>query len=324
MSKFILIWLSITIFLTMLSFADAQQSRKVSKLGFLSVGPASDNDEVFRQSLRELGYVVGKNIFIEYRWAEGKLDRLAELAAELVKLKVEIIVTVGTPAVVAAKQATGTIPIVTANADNLVEAGLITSLARPGGNITGSTRVDADFTAKRLQVLKEAFPKLSRVAVISHGSLGADQEELQEIQAAARTLGIDIQSLTVQEPGQFLGTYAEITKGHAGALIFFTSAFTSFHRRDLIELAVKNGLPTMCSGINWISVGCLMAYGPNITDLYRRAAVFVDKILKGTKPADLPVERPTKFEFIINLNAAKQLGLTIPPNVLARADRVIR
>jgi len=307
--------------------AEAQQPRKAPRIGFLSTASASGiaaNLEAFRQGLRESGYTEGKNIRIEYRWAEGKLDRPPELAAELVRLGVDIIVTGGTPPVLAAKQATNTIPIVAANADNLVELGVVASLARPGGNVTGSTRVDADFSAKRLELLKETFPKLSRVAVLSHGVLGGDQEELQETQAGARTLGVQIQSLTAQEPSQFLGTYAEMIKRRADALIFFTSAFTSFHRRQLVELAIKNRLPTMCGGTAWIDVGCLMSYGPNLTELYQRAAVFVDKILKGTKPADIPVEQPTKFEFIVNLKTAKQLGVTIPQSVLYRADKVIK
>ena len=190
--------------------------------------------------------------------------------------------------------------------------------------LQGSTRVDADFSAKRLELLKETFPKLSRVAVLSHGALGGDQEELQETQAAARTLGVQIQSLTVQEPNQFLSTYAEMIKRRADALIFFTSAFTLFHRRQLVELAIKNRLPTMCGNAAWVDVGCFMSYGPNITEFYRRAAVFVDKILKGTKPADIPVERPKKFDFIINLKTAKALNLTIPQSVLYRADKVIQ
>ena len=306
--------------------AEAQQPRKAPRIGFLSTTSASSIAaylEAFRQGLRESGYIEGKNIIIEYRWGEGRLDRLPELAAELVSLGVDIIVTAGTPPVLAAKQATNTIPIVAANADNLVELGVVASLARPGGNVTGSTRVDADFSAKRLELLKETFPKVSRVAVLSHGALGGDREELQETQAAARTLGVQVQSLTVQEPNQFLGAYAEMIKRRADALIFFSSGFTLFHRRQLVELAIKNRLPTMC-GANWTDVGCLMFYGPNSTELYRRAAVFVDKILKGTKPADLPVEQPTKFELVINLKTAKQIGLTIPPNVLARADKVIR
>jgi putative ABC transport system substrate-binding protein len=315
------------LFLALCVSAQAQQPRKVSKIGFLSPVSASGstaNLETFRQSLREFGYIEGKNIVIEYRWAEGKLDRLPELATELVGLGVDIIVTAGTPPVLAAKKATSRIPIVAANADNLVELGVVASLARPGGNVTGLTRVDADFSAKRLELLKESFPKLSRVAVLSHGALGADQEELQETRAAARTLGVQIQSLTVSEPSQFLDTYAEMIKRRADALIIFTSAFTAFHREQLVELATKNRLPTVCANAAWSNAGCLISYGPNVTELYRRAGVFVDKILKGTKPGDIPVEQPTKFEFIVNLKAAKQIGLTIPQWVLMRADRVIR
>jgi putative ABC transport system substrate-binding protein len=307
--------------------AEAQQPKKVPRIGYLSPASTSGSTaslEAFRQGLRESGYVEGKNIIIEYRWADGKVDRLPELATELVNLGVDIIVTVGTPPVIAAKRATSTIPIVAANADNLVELGIVASLARPGGNVTGSTRVDADFSAKRLEILKETIPKLSRVAVLSHGALGGDQEELKEIQVAARPLGIQIHSFTTQEPGQFSGAYVEMLKRRADALIFFTSAFTSFHRRQLVELAVKNRLPTMCGGASWIDVGCIMSYGPNVIELYRRSAVFVDKILKGTKPADIPVEQPTKIEFIVNLKTARQIGLTVPPNVLARADRVIK
>ena len=280
--------------------------------------------EAFRQGLRESGYIEGNNIIIEYRWAEGKVDRLPELASDLVDIGVDIIVAVGTPPVLAAKQATNTIPIVAANADNLVELGVAASLARPGGNVTGSTRVDADFSAKRLELLKQALPRLSRLAVLSHGALGGDQEELREIQAAARTSGIQIYSFTAQEPEQFLPAYTEMIKRRADALIFFTSAFTSFHRAQLVELAIDNRLPTMCGGASWSDVGCFMSYGPNVLALYKRAAVFVDKVLKGTKPADIPIEQPTKFEFLVNLKTAKQIGVTIPPNVLARADRVIK
>lgn len=308
--------------------AQAQQTKKLPRIGYLSPLSASSSTagvEAFRQGLRESGYIEGKNILIEYRWSEGgKLDRLPELATELVGLGVDVIVTSGTPPVLAAKQATNTIPIVAANADNLVELGVVASLARPGGNVTGSTRVDADFSAKRLELLKETLPKLSRLAVLSHGALGGDQEELKEIQAAAGPLRVQIHSVTAQEPGQFSGAYAEIIKRRADALVFFTSAFTSFHRSQLVELAIKNRLPTMCGGANWTDVGCFMSYGPNVIELYRRAAVFVDKILKGTKPADIPIEQPTKFEFIVNLKTAKQIGVTIPPNVLARADRVIK
>jgi putative ABC transport system substrate-binding protein len=226
--------------------------------------------------------------------------------------------------VIAAKQTTSTIPIVAASADNLVEAGVVASLARPGGNVTGSTRVDADFSAKRLELLKETFPKLSRLAVLSHGALGGDQEELEETQTAAAASGVQIESFHVQDSSRFVSVYAEMKKKRADALIIFTSSFTTFHRRKLLELARESGLPTMCAQAAWIEAGCTMSYGPNLTEFYRHAAYFVDRILKGTKPADLPVERPRRYEFSINLKTAKQIGLTIPANVLARADRVIR
>jgi putative ABC transport system substrate-binding protein len=308
----------------------AQQAAKVFRIGFVAgvspppAEPSRSNMEALRHGLREYGYVEGQNLIIESRWANGKLDRLPELAAELIGLQVEVIVTGGTPAVIAAKQTTSTIPIVAASADNLVEAGVVASLARPGGNVTGSTRVDADFSAKRLELLRETFPKLSRLAVLSHGALGGDQEELEETQAAAASSGVQIESFQVQDPNRFITVYTEMKKKRADALIIFTSSFTSFHRRTLLELATENRLPTMCAQAAWIEAGCFMSYGPNLTEFYRHAAYFVDRILKGAKPADLPVERPRKYELIINLNTAKQLGLTIPPNVLARADKIIR
>lgn len=310
--------------------ARAQQAAKVSRIGFMAgvspppTEPSRSNMEALRHGLRELGYVEGKNIVIESRWANGKLDRLPELAAELVGLQVDVIVTGGTPAVIAAKQTTSTTPIVAASADNLVEAGVVASLARPGGNVTGSTRVDADFSAKRLELLKETFPKLSRLAVLSHGALGGDQEELEETQAVANASGVQIESFHVQDPSRFGSVYAEMKKKRVDALIIFTSSFTSFHRRTLLEHATANRLPTMCAQAAWIEAGCFMSYGPNLTEFYRHAAYFVDRILKGAKPADLPVERPRKYELIINLKTTNQLGLTVPPNILARADRVIR
>ena len=318
-----------TLLLANASIGAAQQPGKIPRIGFLTGTTTSSTSsgpgiEAFRQGLRDLGYTEGKNIIIEYRGAGGNFERMPELVAELIGLGVNVIVTSGMPAVIAAKKATSTIPIVAANADNLVEAGVIASLARPGGNVTGSTRVDADFSAKRLELLKESFPKLSRVAVLSHGSMGGDEEELQEIQTAGRKLAIQVHPFPTPDPSQFPGAFTEMKKKRTDALIFLVSSFTGFHRKQLLEFATKNRLPTMCSGSGWIDDGCVISYGPKVSELYRRAAVFVDKILKGAKPADLPVEQPTKFEFIINLKAAKQIGLTIPPNVLVRADKVIR
>jgi putative ABC transport system substrate-binding protein len=280
--------------------------------------------EAFRQGLRELGYVEGKNLLIEYRWAEAKDDRYAPLAAELVSLGVDVIVTQGTLATIAAKQATSTIPIIVGAAGDLVGEGLVASLARPGGNVTGFTNIDPDLSAKRLQLLKEALPKVSRVAVLYHGGPGGDQEELRETQTAAKKLGIQIQPLHVLEPDQFQRAYTAMTKERAQALIIFGGSFTTPHRRELLDLAAKTRIPTMCGTPEWSAAGGLISYGHDRLDQWRRAAVYVDKVLKGIRPADLPVQQPMKFELVINLKTAKQIGVTILPNVLVRADRVIR
>ena len=306
---------------------EAQPAKKVFRIGLLSgnrPSPMPSNIEAFRQGLRELGYVEGQNISVEYRFAEGKEERYAILAAELVNLGVDVIVTFGTQATVAAKQATSTIPILVGNAGDLVGEGLVASLARPGGNITGFTSVDPDLSAKRLQLLREILPKVSRVAVLYHGGPGGDQEELRETQTAAKTLGVQIQPLQVLEPDQFQRAYTAMTKERAQALIIFVGSFTAFHRKELLELAAKIRIPTMCGNPEWSEAGGLISYGNDRRDQFRRAATYVDKILKGTKPADLPVQQPMKFELVINLKTAKEIGVTIPPNVLARADRVIR
>jgi putative tryptophan/tyrosine transport system substrate-binding protein len=316
-----------TFLLATISLAEAQPAKKVFRIGSLSgtrSSPMPPNIEAFRQGLRELGYIEGQNISVEYRFAEGKNERYAILAAELVNLGVDVIVTGGTAATLAAKQATNTIPIVVLNAGDLVGEGLVASLARPGGNVTGFTSVDPDFSAKRLQLLRETFPKVSRVAVLYHGGPGGDQEELKETQTAAKTLGVQIQPLQVLEPDQFQPAYAAMTKERAQALIIFPGTFTAFHRKELLELAAKIRIPTMCARPEWSERGCLISYGHDPRDQFRRAAVYVDKILKGTKPADLPVQQPMKFELIVNLKTAKELGVTIPPNVLARADKVIK
>jgi ABC-type uncharacterized transport system substrate-binding protein len=302
--------------------AEAPPAGKIPRIGFLA-GSRAPFQEGFRQGLHELGYIEGRSIVVEYRYGEGKLDRLDDLAADLVRLKPDVIVTAGTLATTAVKRLTSTIPIVVASAGDLVKDGLVASLARPGGNVTGLTRVDPDFSAKRLDILKEAFPKLSHVAILHAGTSG-DQEELTETRAAAPALGIQIQSVQVQDSGEFQSAYRAMSKGRAEALIILYGSFTLLHRRQLLELANKNRLPTMCGQAIWADNGGVIAYGPDPLAQFRRAAVYVDKILKGTKPADLPVEQPTKFELVINLKAAKQIGLTIPPNVLVRADRVIK
>jgi putative ABC transport system substrate-binding protein len=237
---------------------------------------------------------------------------------------VDDILTQCTAATVAAKQATNTIPIVVGGAGDLVGEGLVARLARPGGNVTGFTNVDPDLSAKRLQLLRETFSKASRVAVLYHGGPGGDQDELRETQIAAKKLGVQIQALHVLEPDQFQRAYAAMTKERAQALIIFSGSFTNSHRRELLDLAAKIRIPTMCGNPEWSEAGALISYGHDRRDQWRRAAVYVDKILKGTKPADLPVQQPMKFELVINLKTAKQIGVTIPPEVLARADRVIK
>jgi putative ABC transport system substrate-binding protein len=306
--------------------AEAQQAKKLPVIGTLhSDSPSSveSNFEAFRQGLRQLGYVVGQNILIEYRYAEGKRDRVPDLAAELVRLNVDVIFAVGGGPVSAVKRATSTIPIV-ASAGDLVGDGLVASLARPGGNITGLTNVDSDFSAKRLLLLKDSFPKLSRVAVLSFEGMKGDQDELKETRAEAQRLKMRIQSLEIKDPDQIPGAFAAMTKESAGALIITNNSFTFLHRRQILELASKNRLPTMCGRAGFADAGGLMSYAADRLDSFRRAAIFVDKILKGRTPADLPVEQPMKFELVINLKTAKQIGVTIPQSVLYRADKVIR
>jgi ABC-type uncharacterized transport system substrate-binding protein len=319
--------LVVVILLAVAVIAEAQQAGKVYRIGALRIGSVSSAPtiEAFRQGLRDLGYIEGKNIIIEYRYAEGKLDRLPELAAELVRLKIDVILAAGTQTTTAAKQATSTIPIVAAGAGDLVGTGLVASLARPGSNVTGSTRMSTDLSGKRLELLKEVMPKASRVAVVWHPFPGSqDEKEVQETEIAARALKIRMQNVPVRVADELQRAYATMEKERADALIILGGAFTSVHRRQLLDLAAKNRLPSMCEESQWANDGCVMSYGPDLPYLYRRAAYFVDKILKGAKPADLPVEQPTKFELVINLKTAKQIVLTIPPNVLARADRVIK
>ncbi|HEY7318825.1 MAG TPA: ABC transporter substrate-binding protein [Candidatus Binatia bacterium] len=304
----------------------AEQPKRIARIGWLTIGSRSmipERYEAFRQGLRELGYIEGRNIVIERANAGGNIDRLADAAAELVRLNVDVIVTTGSTAVFAAKQATSTIPIVMTTGDPLA-TGIITSLARPGGNITGLTNVAVDLAGKRLELLKEAVPKLTRVGVLLNPNDPSSGGSLKETRAAARELGIQVQSLQVRSPGDFETAIKAASEGRVNALIILQNALINAHRARVVELAAKHQLPTMFGEAAQVESGGLMSYGPNSLDLFRRAATYVDKILKGAKPADLPVEQPTKFEFIINLKATKQIGLTIPPNVLARADKVIR
>lgn len=314
--------------LSLLHPAEAQQPGRIYRIGMLRPGSVStDKDRVdaFREGLRELGYMEGKNIVIEYRYADGKRDMWPKLAAEMVRLKPDVIVVGGTGFTRAAKQATSTIPIVVGGAGDLIGTGLVSSLARPGGNVTGSTSISPDVSGKRLELLKEVVLKASRVAVLWYVFPGSsDVDEVKETEIAARALKIKMQSVPVRGPEEFQEAFAAMKRENANALVIIFGSFTSFHRRQLAELAAKNRLPSMCEVADFAYDGCLMSYGPDVLYFWTRAATFVDKILKGSRPADLPVEGPKKFELVINLKTAKQLGLTIPPNVLARADKVIR
>ena len=319
------ICLALGAMLLALSFpAEAQQPKKVPRIGILRTGSAPDPFvEAFRQGLRDLGYVEGKSIAIEYRWAEGKNERLPDLAANLVRLKVDVIVAGGPGPILAAKQATSTIPIVMPAVVNPVGSGLIASLARPGGNLTGLASQTDELPGKWMELLKETLPRLSRVAVLLDPA--NDIGQLKASEAAARSLGVHLQVLKVASPDDFGTAFAEAQKNRADALITLASPFLYAHRTRLVEPAAKHRLPTMYNNADFVvGSGGLRSYGPSFPDMFRRAAVYVDKILKGAKPADLPVEQPMKFELVINLKAAKQIGLTIPPNVLARADKVIK
>jgi putative ABC transport system substrate-binding protein len=306
------------------TIAEAQQPvKKVPTIGVPSTGSAAlaALHEAFIQGLRELGYVVGQNILIEYRYADGKLDPLAEL----VQLKVDVIFVGSTPAALRAKKATQTIPIVFAGASDPVGSGLVASLARPGGNVTGLSLVPGlEMSGKQLELLKEALPKLGYVAVLADATNLPTAGFLKEAELAARSLGIQLQLQNVRDPNELDGALSTIKKGRTDALLVIASPMLNTNRSRIVSFAASSRLPAMYPYSDFVDAGGLVSYGPNLPDLFRRAAAYVDKILKGTKPADLPVEQPTKFEFIVNLKAAKQIGLTIPPNVLARADKVIK
>jgi len=302
--------------------AEAQQPKKVPRVGYLvSRSGPGPNDQAFQEGLRELGYIEGQNILIERRWVGGDPDRLPELATDLIHLKVDVIFA-GGGTIDAVKRATATIPIVFMTEGDPVEAGFVASLARPGGNITGLTVLADELAGKRLELIKEAIPKVSRVAVLRHFT--SDVSHLKATEAAAPSLRLHLQVLEVKEASDFDGTFRVAKKERADALVELPSSFLSTYRKALVDLAAKGRLPAIWEHSLYANDGGLMSYGPILPELYRRAATYVDKILKGAKPADLPVEQPEKFELVINLKAAKQVGLIIPPNVLARADKVIR
>ena len=310
--------------------AEAQQTAKVAQIGFLSfdLAPNRHLREAFRQGLRDLGYVEGRSVVIEYRDAEGKPERLPALAAELVALKVDLIVTGGgTPPALAAKQATKTIPIVFASAPDPVTDGLVTSLARPGGNITGSSNLNPELVGKSLEQLTQAVPRVSRVAALWQPGIMDERTEKDMLKAAdvaARALGVRLQVVEARGPTDIDRAFSKMTRARAGALTVLPSAMFFSERRRLVDLAAKNRLPAIYLVREFVDAGGLMSYAANVADLFRRAAGYVDNILKGAKPADLPVEQPTKFELVINLKTAKALGLTIPQPLLLRADEVIQ
>jgi putative tryptophan/tyrosine transport system substrate-binding protein len=329
MKKRITLWLLATLFLANVSLADAQQTGKVPRIGFLDSSTASSSTplvEAFRQELNKLGWIDGKNITIEYRFAEQKPERLPELAADLVRLKVDLIVIAGTAAALAAKNATTTIPIVMANAGDPVGVGLVASLARPGGNVTGLEGLGPELNTKRLEVLKDAVPKLTRVGLLLASGSGIGRDlQLKELRPAAVALKLKLEEIETQPDAKGLESAFKTAKQkQVGAIMTAAGRRFFAERKRIVELAVKYRLPAIYFQKEFVDEGGLMSYGADFDDLYRRAAVYVDKILKGAKPANLPVQQATKFELVINLKAAKQIGLTIPPDVLARANTVIK
>jgi putative ABC transport system substrate-binding protein len=322
-----LFWLITAILFPFLNRAEAQQAKKVFRIGFMFATSASVSPgrvEAFREGLRTLGYVEGKNVVIDYRYAEGKFDSLPAFAAELVNLKADVIVTTGGISTRAAKKATATIPIVMVQDIDPVGNGFISSLARPGGNITGLSTLAPEISGKQLEVLKEIVPKIVRVVVLGTKTNPGTAQTLKETELAAKAFNMQLQYLDVIGPRDIDTGFQTVSQARAEAVVVLISSVLNSQRIQVVNHAIKSRVPVMYPFPEFVEAGGLMSYGVSFTDLYRRAATYVDKILKGTKPADLPVEQPTKFELIINLKTAKQIGLIIPPNVLARADRVIR
>jgi putative tryptophan/tyrosine transport system substrate-binding protein len=327
MMKTILIGLFTIVAVDTVSLAHAQQPAKIPRIGFL--GAASSPAlvgrlDALRQGLRDLGYIEGKTLAIEYRYADGNPERLSHLAAELVDLKVDLVITSSTPSVLAIKNASAIMPIIFTTISHPVENGIIASFARPGGNITGLTNLTEDLGGKRLELLKEVAPKVSRIGVLSDLSNPTQAMEWKEIQAAALGLGLKLQSHGVRTGSDFDRAFQSAIRERAQALLNLSHPLILTHSKSVVEFAAKNKLPAMYTSREYTDVGGLMFYARDQAETYKRAAVFVDKILNGTKPGDIPVEQPRKFEFAVNLKAAKQIGLTIPPEVLARANRIIR
>jgi putative ABC transport system substrate-binding protein len=307
--------------------ARAQEPPRIHRIGLQVLSARHLNEtriETFRKSLWELGYIEGKNVLIEYRYAEGKLDVLPSLASDLVQQQVDVIVTIGTPGVLAAKNATATIPIVFVSVSDPVAIGVVASLARPGGNVTGFSILAPELSRKRLELLKEAFPKVTRVVVLWNPTSSGESLSFKETQDAAKTLGVQLHSMEVRRASDFEGGFQRARKARVQALVTLPSPLVNSNLKQVLEFAAKNRLPAMYFTSEFVEAGGLMSYAPSFNDQFRRAATYVDKILKGAKPAELPVEQPAKFDLIVNLKTAKEIGLSIPPDVLARADRVIR
>jgi ABC-type uncharacterized transport system substrate-binding protein len=327
MNRKLLFWLLTIVLLSSVSSAGAQQPKPYARIGFLGATSPSveaGRIEAFRDGLRELGYVEGKNTVIEWRWAEGNLERLPMLAAELVRLNVDVIVAGGSTSTGAAKGATTRIPIVMAQVNDPVGSGIIASLARPGGNLTGLSTLVPEISGKRLEILKEIIPKLSRVVVLGDSTAPGNAQSLKETELAAKPFDIQIHYQDIVSPKHIRASFREAAKERADAILLLGAPVLISQRTPITDLAARNRLPVIYPQKEYVDAGGLMSYGVSIVDLYRRTATYVDKILKGGNPSNIPVEQPTKFEFIINLKAAKQIGLTIPANVLARADRVIK
>lgn len=326
--KFILFRLMGTAILIFAAAAQAQQPGKMARIGFLTAASRAGSahlTEAFLQGLGDLGYLEGKNIVIEYRWADGRFERLPELAAELVRLKVDVIVAAVTQASLTAKAATQTIPVVMMAVSDPVAAGLVSSLARPGGNLTGTSAMTAEIAGKPLGLLKETLPRISRVAALWNPANPVFQAaQLEEVKVTAKAVGVRLQSLVARDPKEIDRAFAAIVSERTAALQVLGDPVFSTHRKQIVELALKHRLPAASGAKEFADAGLLMSYGANFAESYRRAAVYVDKILRGAKPADMPVERPSKFEFVINLRTAAQIGVTVPQSVLFRADKVIR
>ena len=322
MKKQILAFTLSVVFLAFSFPTTAQQSKKTPRIGYLYVGLQPPKE--FIQAMARLGYIEGKNIAFEYRGAEGHEERLQTLAADLVKLNVNVIVAPGILPALAAKEATKSIPVIYTGGADPVAAGLVASVARPGGNVTGIVELSSELTGKRLELIKETLPKISTVTVLVRTDARSTTDRIAEMETAAKAFGLRLQILKVRDVADFDKIFAPVTKERDGVLIERPNALFHANRKHIVELTIQKRLPTIFHSNDFVEAGGLMSYGENDAETLRRLTVYVDKILKGAKPADLPVEQPIKFEFVINLKTAKQIGLTIPPNVLARADRVIR